>query len=196
MDATGTAILYGSSPPPNTITNLISSRSGGGSSSGGAFGSLLNINYSSGAESPIDGGPGAGDGSNSNPSLAAAGAVDGVSPLAKRQRGSNPSLLLRNDSDLSDLVRSAQAGEYRGVMNLCRVLPGGTEAKAAVDESIDACEHIGNLRDDILKCKKAAENEDDEMIQHDPSAAAAARRLGFHYLQRYFLLIAFGVFFR
>lgn len=194
MDATGTAILYGSSPPPNTITNLISSRSGGGSSSGGAFGSLLNINYSSGAESPIDGGPGAGDGSNSNPSLAAAGAVDGVSPLAKRQRGSNPSLLLRNDSDLSDLVRSAQAGEYRGVMNLCRVLPGGTEAKAAVDESIDACEHIGNLRDDILKCKKAAENEDDEMIQHDPSAAAAARRLGFHYLQRYFLLIAFGVF--
>ncbi len=171
MDAIGAAILYGSSPPPN-INPL--SRSGGS----GAFGSLLHSNYSSGADSPRGG----------------AANVDGVSPLAKRQRGSHPNLLVRNDSDLSDLVRSAQAGEYRGVMNLCRVLPGGTEAKAAVDDAIDACENIGNLRDDILKCKQAAENEDDEMMQHDPSAAAAARRLGFHYLQRYFLLIAFRVY--
>jgi Inositol hexakisphosphate len=174
MDALGAAILYGSSPPPNV--NIMSR-------SAGAFGSLLNSNYSSGADSPIGGGGGG---------VSGGATIDGVSPLAKRQRGSNPSLLLqRNDSDLSDLVRSAEAGEYRGVMNLCRVLAGGTEAKAAVDEAIDACEDIGNLRDDILKCKQAAENEEDD---DDPSVAAAARRLGFHYLQRYFLLIAFRVF--
>ena len=174
MDAIGAAILYGSSPPPI-------------SRGSGAFGSLLPSNYSSGADSPGRGGSGGGGGGPSS-------ILDAVSPLAKRQRGSsNPSLLLRNDSDLSDLVRSAQAGEYRGVMNLCRVLPGGAEAKSAVDEAIDACEAIGNLRDDILKCKQAAENED-EATMNDPSVAAAARRLGFHYLQRYFLLIAFRVF--
>jgi hypothetical protein len=188
MDAIGAAILYGSSPPPNTIGIL---RGSGGAGGSGAFGSLLHSNYSSGADSPRGAIPII---SNTTTAAGAGVPVEGVSPLAKRQRGSNPSLLLRNDSDLSDLVRSAQAGEYRGVMNLCRVLPGGAEAKAAVDEAIDACEDIGNLRDDILKCKQAAENGDDEMIQHDPSVAAAARRLGFHYLQRYFLLIAFRVF--
>lgn len=195
LEALGAAILYGSSPPPNASGNLMARN-------GSAFGSLLSLNYSSGVDSSIGGSlnAAAGNGSNSDPSSAAAAAagavaaVDGLSPLARRQRGSNPSLLLRNDSDMSDLVRSAQAGEYRGVMNLCRVLPGGTEAKAAVDEAINACEDIGNLRDDILKCKQAAENENDEMIQQDPSVAAAARRLGFHYLQRYFLLIAFKVF--
>lgn len=33
--------------------------------------------------------------------------------------------------------RSALAGEYRGIMNLCRVLPLGLDAKAAVDEAIN-----------------------------------------------------------
>lgn len=42
-------------------------------------------------------------------------------------------------------------GEYRNIMNLCRVLPGGTEAKLAVDGAIDACMPIGNLREDIFR---------------------------------------------
>ena len=33
--------------------------------------------------------------------------------------------------------RSALAGEYRGIMNLCRVLPNGLDFKAAVDEAIN-----------------------------------------------------------
>ena len=35
--------------------------------------------------------------------------------------------------------RSALAGEYRGILNLCRVLPLGLDAKAAVDEAINRC---------------------------------------------------------
>lgn len=35
--------------------------------------------------------------------------------------------------------RSALAGEYRGIMNLCRVLPLGLDAKAAVDDAINRC---------------------------------------------------------
>lgn len=40
-------------------------------------------------------------------------------------------------------------GEYRTIMNLVRVLPNGREAKLVVDEAIDTCAPIGNLRDDI-----------------------------------------------
>ena len=83
--------------------------------------------------------------------------ADAMSPLANKRTRHSTGSLVRNDSESSDLVRSAHAGEYRGVMNLCRVLPGGAEAKAAVDEAIDACEAVGNMRDDILKCKRAAD---------------------------------------
>ena len=101
--------------------------------------------------------------------------------------------LLRVDSELSDLSRSVEAGEYRGIMNLCRVLPGGAEAKASVDKSIDACENIGNLRDDILHCKQMAESDAIDGMENPTAAAeaASARRLGLHYLQRYFFLVAF-----
>lgn len=85
-------------------------------------------------------------------------------------------------------------GEYRTIMNLCRVLPDGLDCKTAVDEAIDCCNDIGNLRDDILKCKEAAEAAppapivDAEVLR---PAEVAAGQLGRHYLQRYFLLIAF-----
>lgn len=93
-------------------------------------------------------------------------------------------------------------GEYRGIMNLCRVLPAGTGAKLLVDEAIDHCARVGNLRDDILRCKRAAEATlapspspnpalGSRLAGQGASAAAAARRLGLHYLRRYFYLIAF-----
>ena len=38
-------------------------------------------------------------------------------------------------------------------------MPGGLEAKANVDEAIDRCgPTIGNLREDIMRCKAAAED--------------------------------------
>ncbi len=49
-------------------------------------------------------------------------------------------------------------GEYRGIMNLCRVLPKGTLSKLSVDDAIDRCTPmIGNIREDIRKCKEIAE---------------------------------------
>lgn len=42
-------------------------------------------------------------------------------------------------------------GEYRGIMNLCRVLPNGPDAKLLVDEAIDMGASIGNLRNDIVR---------------------------------------------
>ena len=90
-------------------------------------------------------------------------------------------------------------GEYRGIMNLCRVLPAGVDAKLLVDEAIDRSARIGNLRDDILRCKRAAEvaagspnpPNANRPAGQSASAAAAARRLGLHYLRRYFYLISF-----
>jgi hypothetical protein len=75
-------------------------------------------------------------------------------------------------------------------MSLARVLPGGLEVKAQVDESIDRCSAIGNLREDIKACKHSAEAAPAQ--SEDPGSTAwAARQLGVHYLKRYFLLIAF-----
>lgn len=38
---------------------------------------------------------------------------------------------------------AALAGQYRSIMNVCRVLPNGSAAKLAVDEAIDLCTPIG-----------------------------------------------------
>eukprot|EP00878_Enallax_costatus_P006221 GHUV01006524.1.p1 GENE.GHUV01006524.1~~GHUV01006524.1.p1 ORF type:complete len:1656 (+),score=579.22 GHUV01006524.1:267-5234(+) len=96
------------------------------------------------------------------------------SPAAKRMR--------RTGSDL---------GEYRGIMSLARLLPGGSEVKAQVDDSVDRCSAIGNLRDDIKACKHTASAAAPGQTEDPGSTAWAARQLGVHYLKRYFLLIAF-----
>lgn len=118
--------------------------------------------------------------------------VPGSSPSRTRLvRGgiSRSNSASRSDLDTLELVRRAELGEYRNVMNLCRVLPGGAEAKAAIDAAINACDCIGNLREDILRCKEASEEDED-----NGADASAARRLGLHYLQRYFFLVAFRAF--
>jgi hypothetical protein len=57
------------------------------------------------------------------------------------------------------------------------------------------CNNLGNLREDILKCKEAAEaGPSDESAAAEgclAGDAASSRSLGQHYLTRYFLLIAF-----
>jgi hypothetical protein len=48
------------------------------------------------------------------------------------------------DVEREHLCRSAGVmGEYRTIMNLCRVLPDGLDCKTAVDEAIDCCNDIG-----------------------------------------------------
>lgn len=58
-----------------------------------------------------------------------------------------------------------------------------------VDEAIDHCSAIGNLRDDIAECRDSADAPSDAAASN--SAAWGARQLGVHYLRRYFLLISF-----
>ncbi|KAG1680951.1 hypothetical protein FOA52_009910 [Chlamydomonas sp. UWO 241] len=50
---------------------------------------------------------------------------------------------------------SAEDGEYRGIMSLCRLLPRGIENKLTVDSALVSLSQIGNLLDDIHKCRKA-----------------------------------------
>uniref|UniRef100_A0A7S3QUH6 Tyrosine specific protein phosphatases domain-containing protein n=1 Tax=Dunaliella tertiolecta TaxID=3047 RepID=A0A7S3QUH6_DUNTE len=88
------------------------------------------------------------------------------------------------------------SGEYRGIMSLCRLLPGGSHAKHMVDQSIGAVSSMGNILEDIRQCKETADAAPDTLLQADPQAVvnsshSAARQLGLHYLKRYFLLITY-----
>jgi hypothetical protein len=85
-------------------------------------------------------------------------------------------------------------GEYRGIISLARLLPKGTEVKAAVDEAINRCSQIGNLREDVKACKHIAESAPGADTEDPQTAAWAARQLGLHYLKRYFLLISYRSF--
>jgi hypothetical protein len=111
-------------------------------------------------------------------------AAKGGSPTSSDDVGNGRSAkrLKRTNSDL---------GEYRGIMSVSRLLPGGMEVKAAVDKAIDQCSSIGNLRADIKACKHLAEAGPPASSEDPNSTAWAARQLGVHYLKRYFLLVAF-----
>lgn len=96
--------------------------------------------------------------------------------------------LTRSDSEVFELSRSIESGEYRAIMNLLRALPRGGDAKNAVDEAIDRCKSIGSITKDILDCKMISTDDSDTL---DPADSLFAKRLGLHYLKRYFYLIAF-----
>jgi hypothetical protein len=114
-------------------------------------------------------------------SKAAASGADNTSPTSSHISKRLKPTMTRTMSDM---------GEYRGIMSVVRLLPGGTEVKLAVDDAIDKCSAVGNLRDDIKACKHSAEAAPG--LSEDPGSTAwAARQLGVHYLKRYFLLIAF-----
>ncbi|GLI60364.1 hypothetical protein VaNZ11_002488 [Volvox africanus] len=104
------------------------------------------------------------------------------------------------------------AGEYRGIMSLCRLMQGGFEAKLAVDAAIAAVgEKVGDLLLDIHNCKAQAKapaaptantpiGGTSRTSSSGGAVAAvaaplgpqfAARQLGLHYLKRYFLLITY-----
>lgn len=97
-------------------------------------------------------------------------------PPPARSQG-RPTCCLPGPSAGRPCSRNALLGEYRGIMNLCRVLPNGLDAKAAVDEAITRCGAIGNLRADIHACKEAVEGaapgaEEEGERSHTPPAPA------------------------
>jgi hypothetical protein len=135
--------------------------------------------------------------------------------------------------------RSLDVGEFRGVVNLLRVLPLGAASKAAVDAAAEAAAPIGNLLADIAACREAGDRGAEPAggaaggpgakrriapavvasgrqagssgtvnmfaarvssrlprpsaaaVGGGAAAAVEALRLGLHYLQRYFYLVAF-----
>ncbi len=103
-----------------------------------------------------------------------------------RLRDGSPNKRMRRT--MSDL------GEYRGIMALSRLLPHGMEVKHIVDAAINRCSAIGNLREDVQRCKHIAAASPAASSEDPLTAAWAARQLGVHYLKRYFLLIAFACF--
>jgi hypothetical protein len=92
-------------------------------------GSSLANGSTNGSSTP-NGTPAAANGSGSDGGgSSSSGGGSPKSPDYKRMR--------RTMSDL---------GEYRVIMSLVRLLPGGMEVKNAVDGAIDRCSAIGNLR--------------------------------------------------
>lgn len=90
-------------------------------------------------------------------------------------------LLLR--SSLMDDLMAAFRGNYLIITQLVRVLEGGLAFKQLVDETIDECDAIINIREEIL-CGRiqaaAAESDSDAFLDY-----------GIDYLERYFSLITF-----
>ena len=79
-------------------------------------------------------------------------------------------------------------GNYAVVRSLLRVLDAGPAAKEHVDEVIDRCAHMQNLREAILTYRKAISKEVDEKRRE------VALTRGVEYLERYWVLVAFGAY--
>jgi hypothetical protein len=125
---------------PRSIVHLVVSRTATGSSARfatAAFSTFLTKHSRSESKAAAAGAPG----SPHKPGAAAAAANGAAAGSSDGSPSQGPAKRMRRTH--SDL------GEYRGIMSVARLLPGGLEVKGAVDEAIDRCSAIGNLREDI-----------------------------------------------
>lgn len=74
---------------------------------------------------------------------------------------------------------------YHVINSLLRVIPKGLEVKKVVDECIERCSSITNLRDAIEEARLAAEDTENENVRRQKVQS------GCHNLRRYFVLIVF-----
>jgi hypothetical protein len=128
---------------PRSIVHLVVSRTATGSSARfatAAFSTFLTKHSRSESKAAAAGAPG----SPHKPGAAAAAANGAAAGSSDGSPSQGPAKRMRRTH--SDL------GEYRGIMSVARLLPGGLEVKGAVDEAIDRCSAIGNLREDIKVC--------------------------------------------
>ncbi|KAI0255159.1 inositol hexakisphosphate-domain-containing protein [Lactifluus subvellereus] len=97
-------------------------------------------------------------------------------------------LLLTNSSLLDDL-RRAHMGNYAIILSLLGCLDDGLKAKKLVDKVIDSCDHVVNLREDILvhRIKYSLSSLDES------SRDVLLKRAG-KALEKYFFTIAFASF--
>jgi len=83
-------------------------------------------------------------------------------------------------------------GEWKGVIRLMSMLDDGLEVKALVDQCIDECSHIQNLREAIKDCKDQAGS---APATGERSSAFWLKR-GQNYLERYCYLLLFAAYAR
>ncbi|PWN31661.1 uncharacterized protein FA14DRAFT_127972 [Meira miltonrushii] len=74
---------------------------------------------------------------------------------------------------------------YHLINSLLRVIPHGLEVKQKVDDAIDQCSGVVNLRDSIEDARIAAEQAEDESVRHEKI------QHGVNNFRRYFQLIVF-----
>merc|ERR1711871_357210 len=92
------------------------------------------------------------------------------------------------DPDAPNLMQ----GEWKGVIRLMSMLEDGLEVKSLVDQCIDECAHIQNLREAIKDCKDQANS---APASGERSAAFWLKR-GQNYPERYCYLLLFAAYAR
>jgi protein-tyrosine phosphatase len=97
--------------------------------------------------------------------------------------------LLLTNSVLLDDLRKAHMGSYGIILSLLGCLDDGLKAKKLVDKVIDSCDHVVNLREDILvhRIKYSLSS------LEEPSGNVLLRKAG-KALEKYFFTIAFASF--
>ncbi|EIM91392.1 uncharacterized protein STEHIDRAFT_153038 [Stereum hirsutum FP-91666 SS1] len=105
------------------------------------------------------------------------------SPTSSSQRVFD---LLLTNSTLLENLRKAHMGNYGVILSLLGCLDHGLRAKKLVDRVIDSCDHVVNLREDILihRIKYSLTNMDEDSKDELLGKAVKA-------LEKYFFMIAF-----
>ena len=85
-------------------------------------------------------------------------------------------------------------GNYKAVIDLihafyCHDVGQGLELKKIVDQAIDACDDIQNIREAIYECKVLSETPD---VCDDNRPPEYWRKRGLNYLERYVMIIVFA----
>ena len=119
-----------------------------------------------------------------------------LSPSAQDSGSATPYARETVNADLLDDTAASAAADnhpgpkraplsYHVINSLLRVIPKGLEVKRMVDDCIDQCASVTNLREAIEEARLAAEDTEDEALRKKRIQSAI------HNLRRYFLLIVF-----
>lgn len=130
-------------------------------------------------------GDGDGDGDGEEPELLLEDPNKETPRTASRMRGANAPEIDRERVNMEN-------GEYLGVRRFTRTLERGGEVKAEVDEVIDACGVIVNLRTAIMRYRKPKST--DTFFRPELQSRHSAFQRGSTYMERYCMLMAFSVY--
>lgn len=97
--------------------------------------------------------------------------------------------LLMAQPTLLENLRKAHQGNYGVILSLLGCLDRGLQAKRLVDRVIDACDHVTNLREDILtyRVKYSLTTADSDESKREDLLSKARRAL-----EKYFFMITFA----